>query len=86
MVLKVCDSIKIAFSESRARTLDSNRPWNFDMPVVFGRLDAFEKRVSEVLLLFEAIVDFNKLEKIDVGGTKVCFERWYLLFCRNLIL
>jgi hypothetical protein len=49
------------------------------MLAVFGRLDSFQKRVGQVLLLFEAIVDFNKLEKIDVGGTKVCLSAGFFI-------
>jgi dynein heavy chain len=39
--------------------------------VIFGRFDAFLAKCQEILNLFNTIIEFNKLEKIEIGGTKV---------------
>ncbi|OAJ37788.1 hypothetical protein BDEG_21780 [Batrachochytrium dendrobatidis JEL423] len=70
LVLRVCDSFKSTYFEGKATTMESSRPWNFDSRLLFGRLDKFLVRVQHILELFEIIIEFNRLEKIEIGGTK----------------
>jgi dynein heavy chain len=42
----------------------------FQNSALFSRLDGFLERCHDVLDLMQTIVQFNKLEKIEVGGTK----------------
>ena len=70
VVLRVVDSFKSCYYDTRALTLKSVRPWNLDTNVVFKRLHKFVARVTELLGLFETITELNRLEKIEVGGTK----------------
>ncbi|KAJ3128700.1 hypothetical protein HK098_003691 [Nowakowskiella sp. JEL0407] len=70
LVLKVCEAFKSSYYECKAKTSQSARPWNFDSKLVFGRLDTFLVRVQQILELFETIIEFNRLEKVEMGGTK----------------
>ncbi|KAJ1568524.1 hypothetical protein HK096_006203 [Nowakowskiella sp. JEL0078] len=70
LVLKVCDAFKLTYYDCKVKTSDTSRPWNFDSKLVFGRLDQFLVRVQQILELFETIIEFNRLEKVEMGGTK----------------
>ncbi|KAJ3192953.1 hypothetical protein HDU82_002992, partial [Entophlyctis luteolus] len=71
LVLRVSSAFKQTVFENKADMADSPRPWNFDSNIVFGRLERFEFRVQQILNLFECVIEFNRLEKIEIGGTKV---------------
>lgn len=43
-------------------------PWTFNSSAVFARLDAFLKRLSDIEWLFNTVMEFSKLEKIEIGG------------------
>ncbi|XP_066581161.1 dynein beta chain, ciliary [Prorops nasuta] len=43
-------------------------PWTFSSNAVFTRLDAFLKRLADIELLFITVLEFSKLEKIEIGG------------------
>ncbi|XP_012283270.1 dynein beta chain, ciliary [Orussus abietinus] len=43
-------------------------PWTFNAGAIFQRLDAFLKRLAEVEWLFDTVLEFYKLEKIEIGG------------------
>ncbi|XP_058791425.1 dynein beta chain, ciliary [Phymastichus coffea] len=43
-------------------------PWTFNPNAVFGRLNAFLKRLSDIEWLFDTVLEFSKLEKIEIGG------------------
>ncbi|KAJ3391292.1 hypothetical protein HDU84_006208 [Entophlyctis sp. JEL0112] len=70
LVLRVSSAFKQTVFENKADMADSPRPWNFDSNIVFGRLERFEFRVQQILNLFECVIEFNRLEKIEIGGTK----------------
>ncbi|KAJ3249578.1 hypothetical protein HDU78_000105 [Chytriomyces hyalinus] len=70
VVLRVCSAFKQTLFENKAALADSAKPWNFDTKVVFRRLESFESRVKEILSLFDSIIEFNRLEKIEIGGNK----------------
>jgi dynein heavy chain len=69
-VLRVCNAFKSTYFEYKQMTVDTIRPWNFDTKLVFKRLDEVLLRVEKILGLFEIIIEFNRLEKIEIGGTK----------------
>lgn len=71
LVVRVLEAFKQTYFEAKARTLETSHPWNFDSHMVFSRLDQFMKRVTQLLDLFDTIIEFNRLEKIEIGGTKV---------------
>eukprot|EP00842_Homolaphlyctis_polyrhiza_P004027 jgi/Hompol1/4625/HPOL_003762-RA len=70
IVMRICDAFKATYFECKSSTMDSARPWNFDSRLIFGRIDKFLMRVQQILELFEIIIEFNRLEKIEIGGTK----------------
>lgn len=43
-------------------------PWVFHSGAVFQRLDAFLNRLSDIEQLFNTVVEFSKLERIEIGG------------------
>lgn len=43
-------------------------PWTFNSSAVFARLDAFLKRLADIEWLFDTVMEFSKLEKIEIGG------------------
>lgn len=43
-------------------------PWTFNSTTVFTRLDAFLKRLADIEWLFDTVLEFSKLEKIEIGG------------------
>ncbi|KAH1023596.1 hypothetical protein HUJ04_012770 [Dendroctonus ponderosae] len=46
------------------------RLWNFDAKMVFERLDAFKERLQTIQWFFNTVLEFSKLEKVEIGGIK----------------
>ena len=45
-------------------------PWKLMNNALFMRLDSFLERCHDILDLTQTIVQFSKLAKIEIGGTK----------------
>ncbi|XP_063821324.1 dynein beta chain, ciliary-like [Ostrinia nubilalis] len=45
-------------------------PWVFDTNAVFERLDKFSERLTTILWFFETVLEFRKLDNIEIGGIK----------------
>eukprot|EP00755_Sulcionema_specki_P019722 Sspe_Gene.70182::Locus_41437_Transcript_1_1_Confidence_1.000_Length_4815::g.70182::m.70182/K10408/DNAH; dynein heavy chain, axonemal len=45
------------------------RPWKFQNTTLFSRLDAFLERCHDLLDVLETVMLFNRLEKVEIGGT-----------------
>lgn len=43
-------------------------PWTFNSSAIFSRLDEFLKRLADIEWLFRTVLEFSKLEKIEIGG------------------
>lgn len=43
-------------------------PWTFNSSAIFARLDDFLKRLGDIEWLFYTVMEFSKLEKIEIGG------------------
>lgn len=71
LILRVCGSFKSYYfdykSKSNAETPDN--PWRFQNSALFGRLDAFLERCNDILDLMQIILQFQKLEKVEIGNT-----------------
>mmetsp|Transcript_16968 Transcript_16968/g.60259 ORF Transcript_16968/g.60259 Transcript_16968/m.60259 type:complete len:4617 (-) Transcript_16968:30-13880(-) len=70
--LQVCGAFKSTYKEYR-KTADAECPgnqWRIQNNAVFMRLDSFLERCHDILDLTQTIVQFSKLAKIEVGGTK----------------
>ncbi len=71
--VRVLSAFKSYYFDNKARTLEEtpNNPWKFQNSALFGRLDAFLDRCNDVLNLSQTALQFHKLERVEVGGTKV---------------
>ena len=49
---------------------DPARRWSFENDVVFDRLQLFADRVSQLQEVMSTIVEFSKLERVEIGGTR----------------
>ena len=67
MILDIIAKFKEAFFEYKAQAKDS---WNITTNALFVRLDAFSERCQDIQHLTTTIVQFSKLNKIEIGGTK----------------
>ncbi|XP_071447818.1 dynein beta chain, ciliary [Hetaerina americana] len=45
-------------------------PWTFHPNAVFERFDSFLKRLEMIQSFFDTVVEFMKLEKVEIGGVK----------------
>lgn len=45
-------------------------PWTFHPNVVFERLNRFLDRLNTIQWFFKTVLEFQKLEKIEIGGMK----------------
>eukprot|EP00762_Andalucia_godoyi_P000343 ANDGO_03199.mRNA.1 Dynein beta chain len=72
LTLKVCGSFKDCYFDYKTRVSNEipNNPWRIQHTALFSRLDNFLERCHDILDLLETVVQFSKLEKIEIGGTK----------------
>ena len=72
VTLKVCGTFKSVYFDykSRANNEVPQNPWRIQNTALFPRLDSFLERCHDLLDLTKTIVQFQKLEKIEIGGNK----------------
>ncbi|OQS01624.1 dynein heavy chain [Achlya hypogyna] len=70
--LRVCAHFKAVYFDYKAKasTECPQNQWRVQNNALFLRLDAFLERCHDVLELTQTILQFGKLAKIEVGGTK----------------
>jgi dynein heavy chain len=70
--LKVCGTFKSTYFDYKATANAEcpNNPWRVQNNALFMRLDSFLERCHDILDLAQTIVQFDKLAKIEIGGTK----------------
>ena len=70
--LKVLGTFKSYYFDYKAKTQTEspNNMWRFQNSILFARLDSFMERCHDILDLSQTVLQFNKLEKVEVGGTK----------------
>lgn len=68
----MCGAFKSVYFEYKARANDEcpSKPWRIQNNALFMRLDSFLERCHDILDLTQTIVQFSKLARIDIGGTK----------------
>jgi len=71
-MLKVCGTFKSTYFEYKARSATEcpHNSWRVQNNALFLRLDSFLERCHDILDLTQTIVQFSKIEKIEIGGTK----------------
>jgi len=67
ITIDVCTKFKDAYFEYKAK---AEGQWKLTANALFVRLDSFLERAHDILHLTNTIVQFNKLQKIELGGTK----------------
>ena len=70
--LRVCGAFKAQYFAYKSRTGQETpkNPWKFQNAALFARLDAFLERCHDILDLTKTVLQFNKLERVEVGGTR----------------
>ncbi|CAM9536900.1 unnamed protein product [Discosporangium mesarthrocarpum] len=70
--LQVMGRFKTVYFSYKARASSEcpSNPWRAQNNALFARLDAFLERCHDALDLTQTIVQFQKLAKLEVGGTK----------------
>lgn len=67
LALDVCSKFKDAYFEYKAK---AKNQWKITTNALFMRLDQFSERCQDIMHLTSTIIQFNKLQKIDIGNTK----------------
>jgi dynein heavy chain len=65
--IEVCARFKEAYFDYKAK---SKNQWKITTNALFVRLDAFSERCQDIMHLTGTIMQFNKLQKIEIGNTK----------------
>jgi len=70
--LRVCGAFKATYFDYRdtANAECPSNQWRIQNNAMFMRLDAFLERVHDVLELTQTIIQFSRLARIEIGGTK----------------
>ena len=65
--IDVCSKFKDAYFEYKAK---SKNTWKITTNALFVRLDNFSERCQDIMHLTSTIIQFGRLEKIEIGNTK----------------
>ena len=70
--IDVCTKFKESFFRFKIQSKNSlnGQGWGLPMNALFIRLDSFLERCHDILHITDTIVQFNKLAKVRIGGTK----------------
>ncbi|KAF5834390.1 hypothetical protein DUNSADRAFT_8976 [Dunaliella salina] len=87
LTLRILGAFKNYYFEYRAKsyTETPDNPWKFQNNSLFWRLDAFMERCHDMMDMMATWVQFNKLEKVEIGGTKGK-EPWKKLITMDKVL
>ncbi|KAJ8957969.1 hypothetical protein NQ318_001970 [Aromia moschata] len=71
-VLRKFSHIFTVYKRNLSRFFKDREPdlWNFDPHIVFRRLNAFLDRLQTIQWFFNTVLEFSKLEKVEIGGIK----------------
>ena len=72
LVLKVCGNFKNTYFNYKTKIANEcpQNPWSIQNGALFSRLDCFIERSHDILDLTKTIIQFSKLAKVEIGGTK----------------
>lgn len=65
--LEVCSKFKEAYYEYKAK---ADNEWKLTAAALFVRIDSFAERCQDIMHLTSTILQFSRLNKIEIGGTK----------------
>lgn len=66
-ILETCSKFKEVYFDYKTK---ANNAWKITTNALFVRLDSFMERCQDIQHLTNTIVQFSKLQKIEIGGTK----------------
>ncbi|XP_074539499.1 dynein axonemal heavy chain 11 isoform X2 [Halichoeres trimaculatus] len=71
-VIKVFRCFRNCYQTTRERLANhvKHAPWDFPSAMVFTRFNQFLKRLLQLEDLFETMLDFQRMEKLEFGGLK----------------
>jgi hypothetical protein len=71
--LHVAGAFRAAYAAARARSarLAPANPWRFAAGAVLGDFDAFLARLRELQAVAQTALLFQRLERVEVGGSRV---------------
>jgi len=67
IILDVCSKFKDAYFEYKQK---AKNQWKITTNALFVRLDSFQERCQDIILLTSTIIQFHKLKSIEIGNTK----------------
>jgi len=67
LALEVCTKFKNAYFDYKSK---AKSQWKITTNALFLRLDTFQERCQDIMHLTSTIMQFTKLQKIDIGNTK----------------
>jgi len=72
LTLRILGAFKNYYFEYRSKSMTEtpDNPWKFQNNSLFWRLDAFMERCHDMMDMMSTWVQFNKLERVEIGGTK----------------
>lgn len=72
LTIRVLQCFKNYYFEYRAVSMTDtpDNPWKFQNASLFSRLDSFLERCHDMQDLMSTCVQFNRLERVEIGGTK----------------
>lgn len=83
--LRICSTLKdvyLLFREIAAN--QGGEGWKMQNDALFVRLDAFRERCRDALDFARTVIQYTKLERVEIGGTRGrCFQMPFLQFLRN---
>ncbi|CEL96675.1 unnamed protein product [Vitrella brassicaformis CCMP3155] len=68
--LQVCNAFRECYFTYKDKAEHDGHGWRIQTNALFVRLDAFRERVRDILDFTRTVVQFSKLDKIEIGGTK----------------
>lgn len=76
---KVLGSFVACYNDYKLRSIKAapDNPWRFSGSVLFRHLDVFRQRLADLLDICQTSVQFNKLDRVEIGGTQVLV----MVFC-----
>ena len=69
LALETCSKFKDAYFEYKGKAKGANQ-WKITTNALFVRLDSFQERCQDIMHFTSTIIQFNKLQKIEIGNTK----------------
>lgn len=71
IILKVLHGFHESFNFAKVKSAQYPRPWTFDSKFALESFENFHSRVEKLMYVLESLIEFNKIEKIEIGNSRV---------------